>query len=179
MIRLHQIKYVAFVYSCLATMLLFMSAAYATMSELSDFPRERSIRACRSWAGIQSDDVFDMWGVVESGNRRKDVALDRLTIYCRGGDLPDIVGALSSAGAMESYCKAHKLVAFCRSVLASLLPQLPYEGSWAPDDQQCKEPTDGTITIRGESYEGHEESCKNKNETNYRLIDKFVTTMLW
>lgn len=91
------------------------TAALATMPALTALPSPATLQSCQAWATGQSDDAFDMWGVMESGKNSKDVAALRLTLTCLGDTPPAIVGFGSSAGGDAAFCKTHRRAAVCAS----------------------------------------------------------------
>ena len=75
------------------------------MPLLTPTPNPISDKACVEWAAKQDEDAIDMWGIREDGESSRLIAIHRLAALCLGGGVPDIVGALSSAGAMDAYCE--------------------------------------------------------------------------
>lgn len=55
-----------------------------------------------------------MWGIQESGNSSRDIALLRLALSCLGDKTPEIVGFGSSAGFDATYCKKHRSAQICK-----------------------------------------------------------------
>ena len=88
---------------------------WATMPALTALPSPATLQSCQAWATGQSDDAFDMWGIMESGKNSKDVAALRLTLTCLGDAPPAIVGFGSSAGGDAAFCKTHRRAAVCAS----------------------------------------------------------------
>jgi hypothetical protein len=87
------------------------SSGSATMPSVSEKPLP--VEACEKWAAKQSDDAYDIWGQMESGQASKKAAIMRLALSCLGDDTPSIVAAISNAGATEAYCAHHRQTSFC------------------------------------------------------------------
>jgi hypothetical protein len=105
-------------------LLLYESAANATMPSLSPKPPVRSLSACQGWAAKQSDDAIEMWGILEHGSTSRDIAVGRLTRSCMGGPAPEIVGFGSSAGFNQEYCRKHQASKICKdSTVQALKPE--------------------------------------------------------
>lgn len=99
----------------IASVVTTSTAALATMPALTALPAPATLQSCQAWATAQSEDAFDMWGVMESGKNSKDVAALRLTLTCLGDTPPTIVGFGSSAGSDAAFCKTHRRAAVCAS----------------------------------------------------------------
>ena len=95
----------------------FTSAAFATMPLLPDEPKHRSRQSCGAWAkqaAEKDDEVRMMWGLQENGESSSLLAERRLTAFCLGAAIPQIVGFWAGAGEAEEFCKTHKNTALCK-----------------------------------------------------------------
>lgn len=66
------------------------------------------------------------------------------------------------------------LIVLIAGFSGSVQAQSAIDGTWAPDQHQCKKPIDGTMTIKGSKYIGHEEVCEissRKSSGNNVVID--------
>ena len=95
----------------------FTSAAFATMPSLPEAPKHHSRQSCVEWAkqaAGKDDEIRMMWGLQEDGESSSPVAERRLTAFCLGGAIPQIVGFWAGAGEAEEFCKTHKNTALCK-----------------------------------------------------------------
>lgn len=118
-----------------AAELLVSGSAHATMPTLTELPKPAQPSACHTWASKQSQDAFDIWGIENSGSTTRGVAIDRLTTYCMGGKLPEIVGFGSSVGFNDAYCEAHRGTTICNDYTAAeaqIKPSLPQPPAQPP-----------------------------------------------
>ena len=98
-------------------MLVPAAPASATMPALGEMPSRRTDDACWSWAERQiagDEDVATMWGLRETGDSDPRVAARRLSDYCVGKPVPEIVYFYSSAGTADAYCRSHTREKICQ-----------------------------------------------------------------
>jgi len=87
------------------------------MPLLPDEPKHRSRQSCSAWAKQateRDDEARMMWGLQEDGESSSHLAQRRLTAFCLGAAIPQIVGFWSGAGEAEEFCRTHGKTALCR-----------------------------------------------------------------
>jgi hypothetical protein len=99
--------------------LLITTSAYSTAAKTPKHPTPAS---CKEWAArqeigsIDGEDVTYMWGQQEDGTSSREIALQRLTLFCLGHRPPEIIYFGSNNGFDEAYCRKHSRSKICKDV---------------------------------------------------------------